>query len=175
MLRELYPSAWTSSPYDIDYRALYRIGIRGVIFDIDNTLVPHGAPADDRAEALMERIRTAGIDICFLSNNGKERVESFNRNIGAHFVYKAGKPKREGYRKAMSLMGTDESSTVFIGDQIFTDVWGANRSGIRSILVKQIGPKEEIQIILKRRLEWIVLAFYRIYRKSHGPAISIKE
>ena len=58
-------------------------------------------------------------------------------------------------------MGTDEASTVFVGDQLFTDVYGAKRSGIYSILVKPIHPKEEIQIVLKRRLERIVLHFYK--------------
>ena len=58
-------------------------------------------------------------------------------------------------------MGTDQKTTLFIGDQLFTDVWGAKRSGIKSILVRPIYPKEEIQIVLKRRLEWIVLFFYR--------------
>ena len=60
----------------------------------------------------------------------------------------------------MELMGTDKSNTVFVGDQLFTDVWGAKRTGIRNILVKPIHPKDEIQIVLKRYLERIVLHFY---------------
>ena len=60
-------------------------------------------------------------------------------------------------------MGTDEKNTLFVGDQIFTDVWGANKAGIHSILVKPIHPKEEIQIVLKRYLEKIVLISYRRY------------
>jgi len=63
--------------------------------------------------------------------------------------------------KAMKLMNTDKKNTIFIGDQLFTDVWGANRAGIRTILVKPIGKKEEIQIVLKRYLEKIVLYFYK--------------
>ena len=61
----------------------------------------------------------------------------------------------------MELMGTDAGTTMFVGDQLFTDVWGAKKAGIRAWLVKPIHPKEEIQIVLKRRLEWIVLFFYR--------------
>ena len=57
-------------------------------------------------------------------------------------------------------MGTDLSSTVFVGDQLFTDVWGAKRAGIHNILVQPMNPKEEIQIVLKRYLEKIVLHFY---------------
>lgn len=60
----------------------------------------------------------------------------------------------------MKLMGTDLESTIFIGDQLFTDVWGAKRIGMRNILVRPIGKKEEIQIVLKRYLEKIVLYFY---------------
>ena len=65
------------------------------------------------------------------------------------------------YKKAMEELGTDTGNTIFVGDQIFTDVYGAKRAGIRSILVKPIHPKEEIQIVLKRYLEKIVLYFYR--------------
>ena len=67
----------------------------------------------------------------------------------------------------MEKMGTDEKNTLFVGDQIFTDVYGANRAGIRTILVKPIHPKEEIQIVLKRYLEKIVLFFYKRYVKKN--------
>ncbi len=68
----------------------------------------------------------------------------------------------------MELMKTEPSTTLFVGDQLFTDVWGAKRVGILTYLVKPIHPKEEIQIVLKRRLEWIVLFFYRRYLKKQG-------
>ena len=84
---------------------------------------------------------------------------------GASYIYKAGKPKRAGYEQAMRRMGTDVHTTLFVGDQIFTDIWGANRAGIYTILVKPIHPKEEIQIVLKRYLERIVLHFY--FKKEH--------
>ena len=73
------------------------------------------------------------------------------------------KPHPAIYQKAMELMGTDAESTIFIGDQLFTDVWGAKRTGIRNILVKPIHPKEEIQIVLKRYLEKVVLFFYQYH------------
>ena len=73
----------------------------------------------------------------------------------------AGKPGKNVYEQAMRKIGTKKKTTVFIGDQLFTDVWGAKRVGIRNILVKPINPKEEIQIVLKRRLEWIILYFYK--------------
>jgi hypothetical protein len=67
----------------------------------------------------------------------------------------------------MEMMHTDTDTTVFVGDQLFTDVWGAKKAGIFSILVKPIHPKEEIQIVLKRRLEWIVLFFYKRTKKNN--------
>ena len=72
----------------------------------------------------------------------------------------AHKPSRKNYLKAMELMGTKIENTLFVGDQLFTDVYGAKRVGIHNILVKPIHPKEEIQIVLKRKLEKIVLFFY---------------
>lgn len=85
----------------------------------------------------------------------------FNDAVHVEYIFKAGKPSVKNYVRAMEMMGTDRSSTLFVGDQIFTDVYGANRAGIRTILVKPIHPKEEIQIVLKRYLEKIVLFFYR--------------
>ena len=76
-------------------------------------------------------------------------------------MFNAHKPSTKNYIKAMELMQTDRGNTVFIGDQLFTDVWGAERTGMKSILVKPINPKEEIQIVLKRYLEKIVLHFYK--------------
>ena len=84
----------------------------------------------------------------------------FNEPVGVHMIWKANKPSAAGYRKAMELMGTNQKNTLFVGDQLFTDVWGAKNAGIRSILVKPMNPKEEIQIVLKRRLEAIILYFY---------------
>ena len=85
----------------------------------------------------------------------------FNDAVHVNYIYKAGKPKPAGYRKAMGILGTDTTNTLFVGDQIFTDIYGAKRAGIRTILVKPIHPKEEIQIVLKRYLEKIVLHFYQ--------------
>lgn len=155
-----YPDEYLDSAYEIDYEDFYCRGIRGVIFDIDNTLVPHDAPADERAIALFERLHRMGCETMLLSNNKEPRVKSFADKVKTDYLYKAGKPGKAGYRKAMERMGTDEKTTLFVGDQLFTDVWGAKRSGIYAVLVKPIHPKEEIQIVLKRHLEKIVLYFY---------------
>ena len=132
-----------------------------IVFDIDNTLVPHGAPADDRAKKLFRRLKEIGFSSCLISNNQEERVKMFNQEIRTNYIYNAHKPSTKNYEKAMKIMGTDKTNTFFVGDQLFTDVWGAKRTGIHNILVRPINPKEEIQIVLKRYLEKIVLHFYK--------------
>ena len=92
----------------------------------------------------------------------------FNDAVHVNYMYKAGKPKPSGYRKAMEKLGTDTTNTIFVGDQIFTDVMGANLAGIRTILVKPIHPKEEIQIVLKRFLEKPIIGCYKLHRKLFG-------
>lgn len=165
MFRYFFPDAYVASTYVISFQKLYEEGIRGVIFDIDNTLVPHGAPADKRAKKLFQELEEVGIKACLISNNQEPRVKMFNEGIGVPYISNAHKPARTNYLKAMEIMGTDKTSTVFVGDQLFTDVYGAKRTGIRNILVKPIHPQEEIQIVLKRYLERIVLYFYKREKK----------
>ena len=140
----LYPGEYIDSTYRIDFDKLYKEGYRGIIFDIDNTLVTHGSPADERAIALFKHLKQVGIK----------------------YIYKAGKPKPSGYRTAMERLGTDTKNTLFVGDQIFTDIIGANLTGIRSILVAPIDPHEEIQIVLKRFIEKPVIACYKRHLKK---------
>ena len=165
MLRTFYPDDYIASTYVIPFEELYKKGYRGLIFDIDNTLVPHGAPADERVIALFKRLRKIGFDTCLISNNQEPRVQPFADKVESKYVFDAHKPSTKNYKKAMELMKTGKENTLFIGDQLFTDVWGAKRTGIKSILVKPIHSKEEIQIVLKRYLEKIVLFFYRRNKK----------
>ncbi|HCJ74963.1 YqeG family HAD IIIA-type phosphatase [Thermoguttaceae bacterium LCP21S3_D4] len=166
MLQRFYPNEYLDSTYVIDFDKLYEEGYRGIIFDIDNTLVPHGAPADERAKKLFAHLKELGYHCMLLSNNKEPRVKMFNDAVNVSYIYKAGKPATKNYLKAMEELGTTTENTLFVGDQIFTDVYGANRAGIRTILVKPIHPKEEIQIVLKRYLEKIVLHFYKRKRKK---------
>ena len=159
MLERFFPDEYVASTYIIPFEKLYEEGYRGIIFDIDNTLVPHGAPADIRAKKLFQRLKECGFECCLLSNSHEPRVKMFNEEI--HYICDAHKPSVKNYQKAMELMKTDLKSTIFVGDQLFTDVWGAKRAGIRNILVKPIYPKEEIQIVLKRILEKPVLYLYK--------------
>ncbi len=163
MFSRFYPDRIEHSVYDIDFDELYQNGKRGILFDIDNTLVMHGADANDAAETLFARLSLLGFKTCLISNNDEERVCRFNRNIRTNYIYKAGKPGKTGYIKGMELMGTKRHETIFVGDQLFTDIYGAKKCGIDNIYVERISNKEEIQIVLKRRLEWFVL---RSYMKS---------
>ncbi len=165
MFKCFYPDEYLDSTYSINFDRLRAEGYRGVLFDVDNTLVPHGAPADARAIHLFAHLRELGMEACLISNNQRPRVESFAGAVGAYFIENAHKPGVKNYKKAMELIGCTEKNALFVGDQLFTDVYGAKRAGMRTILVKPIHPKEEIQIVLKRYLEKIVLYFYEKQRK----------
>lgn len=165
LFEQFFPDEYVASTYVIPFEKLYEEGYRGVIFDIDNTLVPHGEPADERAKKLFVRLRKIGFESCLISNNQEPRVKMFNEEIQTRYIFNAHKPSVKNYVRAMEQMGTDRTNTVFVGDQLFTDVWGAKRAGIHNILVRPIHPKEEIQIVLKRYLERIVLYFYKKQKK----------
>ncbi len=160
LFEAFFPCEEYNRVQDVEFARLYHEGYRGILFDIDNTLVPHNAGPTDEIVAFLKNLMHMGYHICLLSNNQEPRVASFNAPIGADYIYKAGKPGIKGYQAAARKMGTSLDKTLFVGDQLFTDIWGANRAGIHSILVHPIHPKEEIQIVLKRRLEKPVLWFY---------------
>lgn len=151
--KKMYPDKMIASVYELDWEDLAR-KYKGVIFDIDNTLVPHGAPADEQVIALFDRLHTAGMKTMLVSNNGEERVKPFADAVVSGYIFKAGKPKKCGYESAVSQMGIQTKEALFIGDQIFTDVWGANRAGIYTMLTDPIDVRtDEIQITVKRVFE----------------------
>lgn len=156
MFQNFYPNKLIRSVYELNWEELSRT-YGGVIFDIDNTLVPHGAAADEAAIQLFARIHNLGMKTMLVSNNGEARVKPFAQQVQTDYIYKAGKPKVEGYNKAMAKMGTDPKHTLFIGDQIFTDVWGGNRFGALTIMVAPLGPEIVPFIKLKRVAEKLVL------------------
>ena len=100
MLQRFYPDEYMDSAYQIEFARLYQEGYRGVIFDIDNTLVPHGAPADEQAKALFSQLKELGYQCCLLSNNKEPRVKMFNDEVQVQYIFKAGKPKVSGYERA---------------------------------------------------------------------------
>ncbi|MCR4605283.1 MAG: YqeG family HAD IIIA-type phosphatase [Eubacterium sp.] len=170
MFERFFPDETVSSTYEINYQKLYRQGYRGLLFDIDNTLVKHGEGATKQAIALFDKLKKMGFECCVISNNKKARVLLFNKDIGIHTVFNAHKPASKGYYYAMELMHTNVTNTVFVGDQLFTDIFGAKKIGMKNYLVSPISSREEIQIVLKRKLEKIVLNEYRAKRKQQKAA-----
>lgn len=168
MFKQLYPDAYVSSVYEIDYQKLYALGIRGIIFDIDNTLVRHGADATKEAEALFREIRAIGLKTVLLTDNDEARVERFNRNIGSPYICDAGKPDPKGFLRALSVLDLPPEQAVVIGDRMFEDIKGANLSGIPSVMVHYMETPGEKWIGFHRYAEKGVLALYRLSKKSRS-------
>ena len=110
-MNPFFPEEEYPDTYVIPYEKLYEMGIRGIIFDIDNTLVPPDAPADTRSRELFRRLRAIGLKTCLVSNNKGPRIRPFAEALRTPYVAKALKPRRFGYRKAMEIMGTNLSFT----------------------------------------------------------------
>lgn len=162
MFKAFYPYEYVESVFAIDYEKLFKKGYKAVIFDIDNTLVPHGKDSTAEVDELFKQIHGIGLKTLLLSNNDEERITRFLKNIDSLYICDAEKPKTENYLKAVKLLGVKKEEVVFIGDQIFTDIYGANKSGIDNILVEFIGAKVETKIGIRRNLEKIILKFYRM-------------
>lgn len=161
MFKVLYPYEYVESVFDIDYQKLYQSGFRGLIFDIDNTLVHHGKDSTPEIDELFEYLHTIGFKTLLLSNNDTPRIERFIRNIDTLYIPDADKPDTAGFYKALQMLKLSKSQVVCIGDQVFTDVYGANRCKIPNILVKFIQPAGETKIGIRRNVEKIVLWFYK--------------
>jgi HAD superfamily phosphatase (TIGR01668 family) len=166
MGRFLFPNEYYTSTYAIDFNHIYRLGYRGLLFDIDNTLVPHDAMTDERSRALLESLRRTGFSICFVSNNHEPRVADFVKELHVEglpdpqYVFLAHKPMAQGYIKGIQKMRLRRSKVLFIGDQLFTDIWGANNAKLPSILVQPVAKETKFKIKLKRILEKPVIWLY---------------
>ena len=125
---------------DISPQKLAEKGIKLVLADLDNTLVPYQV-SEPTAElfAWKQALNEAGITLFILSNSRKPtRPGDFARKLGIDFIGHAGKPKRKGYLCAMERVGVTPEQTVMVGDQIFTDTWGGHNAGVAPLLVKPI-------------------------------------
>lgn len=133
--RGVYPSVST-----IRAEALAARGIKLVLADLDNTLVPYKVPEPTpEVFAWKEELEAHGIQLFLLSNSRKPiRPKHFAQTLGIDFIGHAGKPKKGGYRKALDRTGCTVEQTVMVGDQIFTDTLGAVRMGIVPLLVEPI-------------------------------------
>lgn len=169
MLKKYFPYARSKSVFDIDYEGLYSEGIRALIFDIDATLVPHGEPCTPEIEELFRYISSLGFKTLMLSNNSKQRIEEFIKNIDTKYIELADKPSPVGYDRALEMLCEPKENALVIGDQLFTDILGANRCGIKSVLVDFLMKDGETKLGKKRRLEIFMLRFCRC------KDVSIKE
>lgn len=161
ILKILYPCEYVESVFSIDYQKIYNKGYKALIFDIDNTLVPHGKDATPEIEELIKQIQQIGFKVLFLSNNTEDRVKSFIKNMDCClYINDAEKPKIEGYLKAIELLNEDKNNVIYIGDQLFTDIYGANKCGIDNILVKYIGYYKNDKKGIKRNIEKLLLKKY---------------
>jgi len=160
MFKRFYPYEYVENVFSIDYNKLYNMGYRGIMFDIDNTLVPHGKDSTEEIDDLFKIIHGIGLKTLLLSNNTEERIQRFLKNIDSLYIYDAQKPKISNYLTAVEMMGIKKEEALCVGDQIFTDIYGANKSGIDNILVKYIRKKNETKIGIRRNLEKIILKFY---------------
>ncbi len=161
MLKRYYPGGYADSVFDIDFEGLYDKGYRGLILDVDNTLVHHGDDSNPRVDALFQRLHAMGFATLLLSNNSARRLERFKKNIDTIYIAEAEKPKPESYYKALTMLELQPAQVICIGDQIFTDILGANRSGLASILVHYIQIDPSAPIGIRRRLEKIILWFWK--------------
>ena len=167
MLEKYYPYEYAYSVFDIDYVRLYTLGYRAILFDIDNTLVHHGDDATPEIEQLFRDLHSIGLKTLLLSNNDEKRVRRFIRNIDTPYLCDADKPDPAAYRKAAAMLGCSRKEVIVIGDQMFTDILGANRCGMPSILVHYITIPGVTKIGKKRYLEKALLALYRKSKFSH--------
>ena len=165
MFKNLYPYEYVESVFTIDYKKLYEKGYKGIIFDIDNTLVHHGDDSTKQIDELFKTIQKIGLKTLVLSNNNKERVTRFLKNIDSLYICDAEKPNTQNYFKALEMLKIKKEEAVYVGDQIFTDILGANKSQIPSILVKFIKAPGETKIGKKRQIEKIILKLYKKSKK----------
>jgi len=158
----LCPQIIVNSLYDIEFTRLQQEGFQGIIFDLDNTIIPWDSQSmsPDVIEWLKSLL-AQGFKICLVSNNMGVRVKNIAGVFGIPFVSRAYKPAKTGFRQAMNIMNLAENQVVVVGDQIFTDVLGGNRLGLYTIWVKPLSAKEFIGTRITRRLEKITLRILR--------------
>jgi hypothetical protein len=121
---------------DIPFEQLAADGVRAVLFDLENTLIPPGGPFTAEGRAVVERARKAGLAVAIVSNASAAWVRAELQHEGIACVAPAGKPGREAFERACALIDVDPKDAVYAGDQVITDVLGAQRAGLRAILLE---------------------------------------
>ncbi len=158
MIRLFTPDAYYDSIYDIEIDALQSNGINGLILDLDNTLIPRDKTAtSDKLLAWLNGLEKKGLKICVVSNNKKSRGREISNKIKRPVIGMARKPSRAAFKKALNVIDTPINSTVVIGDQVFTDVFGGNRMGLKTILVVPLDGKDFFATSFMRVIERFIL------------------
>lgn len=154
-----YPTIYRRRITDVTAEDLHRLGVRGVLLDVDNTLTTHDNPDLDKGvRAWLTQMQAEGFSLIIVSNNRDERVQPFAQSIGLPYIAKGCKPLPSGYRRGAVAMGLPLRECLVIGDQIFTDVLGANWAKIPSILLEPIEPEVEQKfIVFKRKIERLLM------------------
>lgn len=145
---------------------LSSLGVKAVLSDVDNTLAPYEQPEpDERLTAWIQGLAEAGISIAFISNNDGSRLALFNRTLGVPAYPKSGKPFTKNLLRAMADLGTDQSNTVMLGDQLLTDAWAGNAAGLKVIIVPPIKDKLNLFFRFKR---WLEKGTVKRFKKKNG-------
>ena len=154
-----FPTVYRRRITDVTVEDLRRLGADCLLLDVDNTLTTHDAPnLTDGVKTWLEDMRRSGLALVIVSNNSAERVAPFAEKIGLTYYAHARKPLPFGFRAAAKQVGCDYKRCVVIGDQIFTDMLGANLAGMKSVLLEPIQFEVEQKfIVFKRKIEWPML------------------
>ncbi len=157
----LYPDLYLNSVIDINATLLKKNKLEALILDVDNTLIDYYKNLIDGAEDWCENLKSEGIKCIILSNsNKKEKVETVAKKLGIKYVMFAKKPLKSGFKKALEKLEMKPEQVAVVGDQIFTDVVGAKRMKMFSILVKQVGEKDIFITKVKRPIENAIIKKY---------------
>jgi hypothetical protein len=158
----LAPDYYFDSVLDIPYETLWQQKIRGLIYDLDNTLAHYdNSQAPAKVVAMLKRLEKMGFRICLLTNNTRARLKQFE-SLGLDGIANALKPFTRGVRQAMQKMGTQPAHTAIIGDQLFSDVWAGKNARITTVLVKPMTEKDFFIVRFKRVFEkWFLRRYFK--------------
>ena len=149
-----YPKGYFKKVSEISLEYLTENNIKGLILDVDNTLIDYYKNISEETIDWANRLKQNGIKMCILSNSDKkEKVSQVAKKLGLEYTYFGMKPLKIGFKKAKKMLGLENKEIAAIGDQIFTDVIGANRMKMFSILVEPIEEKDIFVTLLKRPIE----------------------
>lgn len=158
LLKLFLPSEHVNSVFDISIPTLLDKGIKGIITDLDNTLVEWDRPeATPELIGWFDAIKAHGIKITIISNNNEDRVKKFSDPIEVPFISSAKKPMRKAFQQALRLMQLTKEEVVVIGDQLLTDVFGGNRLGLHTILVSPVSQSDGFFTKFNRKVERTIL------------------